>query len=100
MKKIVLCFAVVAALGGCVVESGSLLENDAPAAANTPDTPAAAPNVPRNLSPAALAALPRGMSPEFLIKDASNCYAVALEQSEPVRGVPLLNDAGQQVCDA
>ncbi|WP_375261635.1 hypothetical protein [Palleronia sp.] len=90
MKNIVLCLAAVAGLAGCVVEPGALAGTDEPDRTS---------NVPRDVSPAALAALPRGISPEFLIKDASGCYGVALEASEPLRGVPLLNDAGLQVCD-
>jgi hypothetical protein len=54
----------------------------------------------RGVSPAAMAALPRGISPAFLIKDVNNCYGIAVEASDPPRAVPLLNDAGQQVCDA
>lgn len=83
----------VTALGGCVVDPDILSATDEPEQAQ-------APQMPRDVSPAALAALPRGMSPQFLIKDAANCYGVAIEASDPVRGVPLLNDAGQQVCDA
>lgn len=92
MRKIVLCLAAVAGLAGCVVDPGFLSSGT--------DEPAPTSDVPRDVSPAALAALPRGMSPGFLIKDGSGCYGLALEATKPLRGVPLLNDAGQQVCDA
>lgn len=91
LKNIVLCLVAVTALGGCVIDPSSL---------SAIDEPQQGPRMPRDVSPAALAALPRGMSPQFLIKDAANCYGLALEAGDPVRGVPLLNDAGQQVCDA
>ena len=94
MKAVVLCLAAVVGLAGCVVEPAALSITDEPAPAPSP-----APEVPRDISPAALSALPAGMSPQFLVKDASDCYGLVLEASEPLRGVPLLNDAGQQVCD-
>ena len=53
----------------------------------------------RDVSPAALAALPRGIDPGFLIKDENGCYGIALEASEIPSGPPLVNVAGQQVCD-
>lgn len=58
-----------------------------------------APGTVRNVSPAALAALPRGIDPGFLIKDENGCYGIALEATETPSGPPLLNAAGQQVCD-
>lgn len=91
MRNIVLCLTAVAGLAGCVVDPGILPGTDEPDRTS---------DVPRDVSPAALAALPRGMSPAFLIKDGSGCYGLALEATKPLRGVPLLNDAGQQVCDA
>ncbi|SFG22937.1 hypothetical protein SAMN04488020_101577 [Palleronia marisminoris] len=91
MRNIVLCLVAVTAVGGCVMD---------PVGISATDEPVQGPQMPRDVSAAALAALPRGMSPQFLIKDGADCYGLALEASDPVRGVPLLNDAGQQVCDA
>ncbi|SPJ24058.1 hypothetical protein [Palleronia abyssalis] len=84
MKALSGVCAIILLLSGCVTAPISVEED----------------GTVRNVSPAALAALPRGISPEFLIKDANGCYGIALEQAEIPSGIPLRNDAGQQVCDA
>ncbi|RVV99300.1 hypothetical protein EKE94_00965 [Mesobaculum littorinae] len=53
-----------------------------------------------DISPAAMAALPEGMDPTFLIRDGNGCYGIAVEASDPPRGIQLIDDAGQPVCDA
>ena len=101
-----------AALTGCVVpETGTVatVDNTATGSVATPTTARAvtAPvstgptfTAPRGTSQRALAALPRGMSPAMLIRDDAGCYGLAIEATEPVRGVPLRDGTGQQVCDA
>ena len=54
----------------------------------------------RDASPAALAALPEGIDPAFLIRDENGCYGVAIEAAEVPTGPPLLDAAGNIVCDA
>ncbi|WP_226782680.1 hypothetical protein [Oceaniglobus trochenteri] len=61
--------------------------------------PAVGPQGLRDVSPAALAALPPGIDQSFLIRDSNGCYGLAVEKTEPQRGVALLDASGKQVCD-
>lgn len=81
MKTLLLMVVATAALAGCVLPG---------------DNGSSGPQA----SPAALAALPRGIDPGFLIQGEDGCYGVALEAAAIPTGVPLVNAAGQQVCDA
>ena len=54
----------------------------------------------RDISPAAMQALPAGVDPGFLIRDASGCYGISIERTDPPSGIALRDANGTHVCDA
>lgn len=50
--------------------------------------------------PEVIAALPPGVPPSIIFKTADNCYAYAIEVSEPQTGFRLRDRNGQVICDA
>ena len=49
--------------------------------------------------PEVVAALPPGVPPSIVFKTGEGCYAYSIEQNSPLTGFPLMDRAGNPICE-